>query len=575
VPNRNLATLATWATLALAIALNIYLQYPFLANHGQDWDAIHLYQPLAKDLLEDGVSFFGEEASVMAPPFSYAWQAMFGASLDAVRWANLVLSVFTLCLLFRSAWLLHSRLAGLIAALLFAKCPLLKEFIAAPITEGPFIFLCACWFWALCEWFRGGRRAFVIVAGVALALSVLTRASLEYWIFIGIVAFGWLALRRHGEERRRARGALAAHVIAMAAQAAVIAKNYAIFGIAFVATGAGNALYQGNHPITGGYDADFVGLPSDLMQITRVPYHLYVEPEKRLMTVARGLIRDSDPVSLAELHVHKLAAFLFITKAYPGARNLRSWRVALLILAAVGFACIRDPWMRWLLAGILAYQIVSYVPVLYTHRYSITIDPWLMIAAGVGVAALWARRRPLEIAAAAAALVIGVGIARYLTDHMDAPEPNVFGGARFLDWQGEPRRIVFDTDHPSIDVAVRNAPLLDPVNVNVLVLDYALTPAESDPACGAARITYQRNNGGASPGEITARLVPDGRLHRHQFGTLPLELNAEGTLRMQLDCAKGGSLDIRRIAVYTPVAGMVYAERYLGLKPLVRVPVEE
>jgi len=575
VSNRNLAPLATWATLALAIALNIYLQYPFLANHGQDWDAIHLYQPLAKGLLDHGVSFFGEEASVMAPPFSYAWHAMFGASLEAVRWANLVLSVFTLCLLFRSAWLLHSRLAGLIAALLFATCPLLKEFIAAPITEGPFIFLCACWFWALCEWFRGGRRAFVIVAGVALALAVLTRASLEYWTFVGIVAFGWLALRRHGEERRRARGALAAHVIAMVAQAAVVAKNYAIFGIAFVATGAGNALYQGNHPVTRVYDAPFVGLPSDLMQITRVPYHLHVEPEKRLMTVARGLIRDSDPASLAELHVHKLAAFLFITKAYPDARNLRSWRVALLILAAVGFACIRDPWMRWLLAGILAYQIASYVPVLYTHRYSITIDPWLMIAAGVGVAALWSRRRAVEIAAAAASLVIGVGIARYLTDHMDSPEPNVFGGARFLDWRGEPRRIAFDTDHPSIDVAVRNAPLLDPLNVNVLVLDYALTPAESDPACGAARITYQRNNGGASPGEITARLVPDGRLHRHQFGTLPLELNAEGTLRMQLDCAKGGSLDIRRIAVYTPVAGMVYAERYLGLKPLVRVPVEE
>jgi hypothetical protein len=407
-----------------------------------------------------------------------------------------------------------------------------------------------------------------------LTLAVLTRASLEYWIVIGIVAFGWLAVRRQGVARRRAQGALVAHIIASVAPAAVVAKNFAIFGIAFVASGAGNALYQGNHPVTHGYDAPFVGLVSDLMQITRVPYHLGVEPEKRLMKVARGLIRDSDPESLADLHLHKVAAFLFITKAYPFAPKLRSWRIALLILAGIGFAAIRDPWMRWLLLAFVGYHVASHIPVLYTHRYSVPMDPFLMIAAGVGVAALWSRRRTLEIAAASAVLAAGVGLGVYLTKHMEMPEPNVFAGARFLVWQGEPRRIDFDSDHPVIEIPVRNAPRLTPVNVNVLVLDAALTPGATDDECGAIGITYRRNDRAASE-TMVRHLAADGRVHRHQFGALGLELDAEGTLRMELECKHGGSLDIRRIAVYTPVAGVVYAERYLGLKPLARLPIEE
>lgn len=572
---RDLASLATWATLAIALALNWHLQAPYLGHTEEDWDAIHLYQPLARGLLENGVSFFAQEASLRAPPFSYAYQAMFGASLPPVRWANLVLSMLTLCLLFRCGRLLHSRLAGLAAALLFALCPLLKEFIVAPLTEGPFIFLCACWFWAMCEWFRGGARAFVGIAAVALTLAVLTRATLLYWVFIGIVAFGWLALRRRDDERRRARGAFAAHVIALVLPAAFTAKNLAVFGIAFIATGAGNALYQGNHPVTRGYDGPFLGLVTDIGQITRAPDHLELEPEKRLMKAARGLIRDSDPVALADLHAHKLAAFLFVTKAYPFASRLRSWRIALFILAAVGFAGMRDPWMRNLLAGILAYQVASYVPVLYTHRYSVTIDPWLMLAAGVGIATLWSRRRPKEMILAAGAIVIGVALGRYLARHMDPPEPDIFAGARMRVWQGEPRRIAFESDRPLIEIPMRDAPLFHPWNPNVLLIDVALTPAAGDSACAAVWLAYRPDKGGGTEEALVRPLAPDGRLHRHQWGLVPIQLNAEGVLRMQLPCAKGGSLEIARIALYTPVAGVVYAQRYLGLPPPMALPIEE
>jgi 4-amino-4-deoxy-L-arabinose transferase-like glycosyltransferase len=571
---RDLASLATWATLGLALALNGYLQSPYLTHTEEDWDAVHLYQPLAKGLLEGGASFFTQEASLRAPPFSYGYQALLGASLPPVRWANLVLSALTLCLLFRCGWLLHSRLAGLAAAMLFALCPILKEFIVAPLTEGPFIFLCACWFWAMCEWFRGGRRAFVGIAAVALTLAVLTRATLLYWILIAIVAFAWLALRRRDEARRRARGALAAHVIALVAPAAFTAKNLAVFGIGFIATGAGNALYQGNHPVTHGYDGPFVGLVTDVGQITRVPDHLELEAEKRLMKVARGMIRDSDPAALAGLHANKLAAFLFVTNAYPRVLELRSWRIALFILAAIGFAGMRDPWMRGLLGAILAYQVASYVPVLYTHRYSVTMDPWLMIASGVGVASLWSRRRPREMVAAAGAIAIGIAVGRDLAQRMDPPEPDIYGGARMLVWKGEPRRITFEADHPVIDIPIPNSPWFHPWNGNVLLLDAALTPAPGDDRCGEVRFTYRRDAAGTDEA-LVRHLVADGRMHRRQFGAVPIRLNAPGTLRIELRCARGGSLELGQIAVYTPVAGIVYAQRYLGLPPPLALPIEE
>jgi hypothetical protein len=292
------------------------------------------------------------------------------------------------------------------------------------------------------------------------------------------------------------------------------------------------------------------------------------------MKVARGLIRDSDPVSLADLHVHKLAAFLFVTNAYPTVEGVRSWRIALLILAAAGFAAMRDPWMRNLLAAILAYQVASYVPVLYTHRYSVTMDPWLMIAAGVGVASLWSRRRPREIVAVAGAIAIGIGIGRYLARHMEPPEPDIFAGARMLVWKGEPRRITFDSDHPVIEIPIPNAPWFHPWNPNVLLLDVALTPAPGDAACGKVRFTYRRETDSTDEA-LVRNLVADGRMHRRQLGMVALRLNAPGTLRMELQCAKGGSLDIGQVAVYTPVAGIAYAQRYLGLPPPLKLPIEE
>ncbi len=575
IPRREREPLLVWTlALALVLGLHYYWLWPYLGDTRDDFDAVHLYQPLARELLSAGASFFGNSRSLEAPPFSYGYHALLGASLPAVRWANFVLSGFTLCLLFRSGWLLHSRIAGLAAAFLFAASPVLKPFLAAPLTEAPFIFLNACWFWAMAEWLAGGRRAFVVVAGVALALAALTRATIFYWIVLLIAVFAWLSWRGRLDLRSRARGALVAHLIAISPPAAFIAKNVILFGFGFFATGAGNALYLGNHPVTGGYDPLYLGLIYDVGQVARDESQLTLRSERQLMSVARRMIRDEDPLFLARLHAQKLAAFLFVTKAETDALEWRCWRIGLMVLAAIGMVAISNAWLRWLLGGAILYQIAAYVPVLYTHRYSVGIDAWLALGAGVGVAALWARQRPREIAAAAAVALVAIGGGWYAYHRLDQPEPDVFRAARMRVWEGQPRRVQFDADDSRVEIPIRDAPLFHPWNANTLVFEAALSPGSDGKPCGPVRFAYQRAGETTVSAPIERTLKADGEVHRRQFGMDPIHLNVEGTLHLDIQCGKGGSLLIRRIALYTPMAGVAYARRYLGL-PQPPLPIEE
>ena len=110
--------------------------------------------------------------------------------------------------------------------------------------------------------------------------------------------------------------------------------------------------------------------------------------------------------------------------------------------------------------------------------------------------------------------------------------------------------------------------------LDVLLLEAALTPGSGDRPCGPVRIAYQRDKDATVSQPIERTLKADGAVHRRQFGTDPIHLNAEGTLHLDIECGKGGSLLIERMALYTPVAGVTYAKRYLGLPPP-PVPIED
>ena len=142
----NLRTVATLVLLAAALALNLHSLLPYAAQTGQDFDAIHLYTPLARRWLAEGWPFLLAQESLQAPPFSWLYPALFGADITSIKIANVVLSCLLLAAVFRAAMLCHSLAAGILAAFAFALSPLLRPFLGTANTEPVFLFLMGVWF---------------------------------------------------------------------------------------------------------------------------------------------------------------------------------------------------------------------------------------------------------------------------------------------------------------------------------------------------------------------------------------------------------------------------------------------
>jgi hypothetical protein len=553
------------APLAAALGLHAWLLWPHARSDEVPFDALHLYFPLAESLLREGWSFFATERSLQAPPFSFVYPAMLGVSAPVVKSVNFALSFVTLIMLARTASIAHSAIAGVVAAFLFALSPLLRPWLAAPLTEPIFIFLCAAWIWALAEWLRGGARTFVVLGALALSLAILTRGTLFYLPFAMLALFGGLAWK--GQDPRGARGALVMHALALLPPVAFLLKNWMLFGFAFFATGAGNALYLGNNPLTGGYDPVYLGLVFDVGSIARDQSHLTLEAERLLGAAARVVVATQDLGAQLALHARKLGAFLFVTNAemvdHP--LLLRSWRIALFVLAGMGAYALRRQVLGWALVLVLGYQIAVHVPVLFTFRYSVgAIDQWLVLLAAVGIATFATDRRPRRIALATAtlalALVGGVLVYRY----GGMPEPNVFGAARLRVWEGAPQRHRLEGS-TEIRIPIGDAPKFHPWNNHVLVLEAALKRAGADGACGWTHIAFQRHDSDRFGVEVARHLRPDGNVRQLQVGaTTPFRIDAEGVLRLRVECAGGGELDIRRTAVYAPMGGFDYRAKILG-----------
>ena len=534
--------LRTYLPLAILLALNWALLYPRLASPDQDWDAVHVYLPMASKLLAVGLGYFGQQASVEMPPFAYIWPALLGAQLGTVKVVNLLLSGATLVLVWRTGWLLHSELAGLAAAALFALCPTTKPFLATALSEPPYFFLTAAWLWSLAEYYATGRRSFLVIAAGALGLASITRSSLFYLL---PVLFIFFAVRRE-------RDVAIAHGAALSIPLIFIAKNLLLFGFPFFATGSGNALYLGHHPVTLGYDPYYLGLVFDTGSITQGPSQLELASERLMSGIARMMIFQADPAWLASLYAHKLAAFVFVSNAAidGDVLLLRSWRILTLILAVAGFRAIVSPALRWVIALMLAYQVLVHIPVLYTHRYSVgALDLWLALLAGLGIAALVERRSAAQIGGFALALVVGLGAGWWTYRYGPEPQLEVLKTRNALVWEMRGVRGV-----GRLELTIPPSPLLDPISNYAIVLDAAS-------GCANVAFSFRREGASEFGRSVTHRLEIDGKVHRYQFGVVhPMQLQFPGRLRIETPCI----LEIQRIALHKVDAGSELRERYLG-----------
>jgi hypothetical protein len=455
--------------------------------------------------------------------------------------ANLLLSGATLALVWRTGCLLHSGLAGIAAAALFALCPTTKPFLATALSEPPFFFLVALWFWSLAEFYSSGRRSLLIITAISLGLASITRGSLFYLLPILFIFF---AIRRE-------RYVAIAHGAALTIPLLFIAKNLLLFGFAFFATGSGNALYLGNHPVTGGYDPYYLGLVFDTGSITRGPGPLELASERLMAGIARMMIFQADPAWLASLYAHKLAAFVFVSNAAidGDVLLLRSWRILALILSVAGFRAIASPALRWVIALVLAYQLIVHIPVLYTHRYSVgALDLWLALLAGLGIAALVEHRSGGQIGLYALASVAGLTVGWWMYRYGPEPQLEILKTRNSLVWETRGVRGV-----GRLEMTIPPSPLLDPVSNYAIVLDAA---------SGCANVTFSFRREGASEfgRSATHRLDTDGKVHRYQFGVVhPMQLQFPGRLRIETPCI----LEIQRIALHKVDAGSELRERYL------------
>ena len=534
--------LRTLLPLAAILALHYVLLYPYLGKSGQEFDAIQTYLPMAKRLLADGLGYFANEQSIQMPPFAYGWPALFGGELGTVKLVNYAMSGVTLLFVFRTARLLHSEVAGLAAAALFVVCPTTRQFLATALSEGPYFLLTAAWIWSLTEYLTGGRRGFLAVAAVALGLATLTRGSLFYLLPVLVLLFAW----------KRERAAAIAHLAALAFPVAFIVKNVVLFSFPFFATGSGNALYLGAHPVTGGYDPLYLGLLFDTGSVTQNPSPLLLESERLMAGIARMTVLDTPPLQLAALYAQKLGAFVFVSNmASDGDLSMRLWRIAGLVLAAVGLAGVGSSMPRWVLGTTVAYLVAVHVPVLYTHRYSVgALDLWLALLAGIGIAELAQRRDRTELGWVALAAATGFALGLWTWFGPEA-RLEVFRARNALAWEiGNVR------GYGRIEIPVPQAPLLHPWSNFALVVDMAS-------GCDTLRLSYKREGDADFSPAAVHRIQGDSRVHRYQFGaTTPLRLNVAGRLRLEAPCA----LEIPRLAIYKPMAGEEMREKYLRRK---------
>jgi len=272
---------------------------------------------------------------------------------------------------------------------------------------------------------------------------------------------------------------------------------------------------------------------------------------------------------LAEMHLQKLAAFVFVTSANPGALVVRAWRIALLVFAVLGIFAVRHNALRWALSGVFMALLALHVPVLYTHRYSVgALDLWLVIAAGIGLA--HAARAPVFALGAAAVAGIGIAVGAWAYEHLGRPMPDVFAVGRLTVWRSaEGVRL---SNGAQVELPVRDAPWFRWWNNHVLVLDVEMRPDAQGRNCRALLVSYAREGGSGMSDPVTVKLVESRVAKRYQVGGAPLNLSTEGTLKLACSCPGGASVEISGLAVYASLGPIDYRQRLLSQPPL--LPVE-
>ncbi len=558
-----------WAAVAVAVALAAWLLMP-RASLPIGFDGLHVYLPMARSVLAEGWAFLQRPESLVTAPLAFLYPALLGASEAVVRWANVGLFAATIVLAYVALRAAHSRAAGITAAFLIALSPTLRPFVADVLTEPPYFALVGAWIACVALVASGRGKSWAIAGGLALGLATLTRPAVMYLapLMVALLAFSRLA-------PGPARGHLVLmHSIALAVTAAWITRNALVFGFPAIATGAGAALYFGVNPLVDGFEPEYFGMGYDSGVAQDSTSHLSIHADRRLRAVALTELADTPLAVVAEMFTRKTIAFLFVSSGETSGEPLawlRSWRIVLVVLAALAIVARHKSTLVAALAVLVGYMLAVHMPVLYSHRYSVgAVDLPLTLLAAIGAVEAAGSARNAAVALTACAFALGLGLIDAAQAGPLSPRPERI--PHDVMWMRDvASNFPVGPGRDPIDIPVTKNPDALSWGLSMLQVDVAITEVDKGGGCEAMTVRFKPSHQERFMEGRKVRVIlpfeagsPSSRGSRLTIGsTLPLALEGAGTVRLEFECASPATAEIGTMAVIAPRREIFYRDRYL------------
>lgn len=570
--------------LPLALQQWLYRTSPFAGQI--PFDTENTYLPFARRFLEDFPQLFADPQHLIVGPGSFIYMALFGAVNENVVQGNLLFAGVGLILAFDAL----RRVCGWVAAAgvgwLVALSPLLPEVMIVALSEPPQLLCLGIWLWCcalICE--SQQRRWPMLLGGVALLLSILTRATYLYWIAAVTGACLLMVWKCQPPLRRIACQMLAVHLIAGAGSVAYITYNKVVFNFPMVATGSGAALYFGVNPAVNGYEPPYFGLLHDHFHaLVDVGDHLSITGDRLLGQMAKAELMDMPPEVLTAMLFQKIGATLFFSQAEltrdegesllfseGGLRDARTWRVFLVVLCVVALWHYRRAPYLWMLGGILAYQVAIMSLVMYNKRYAIgAVDFPLTFLAGMGIQAIWEARSRVRVAAVCGAvMLLGIVLGHWHQYYSRPLMPDLSLVANRIIASAQPGDLQWSgmDGNPFATAGARTTAQDAMIVWNRLVfpklggIPIVQFHAQSFPAaCRSISLDFVRLDGQIK--SISMNLNHMKSPQTISIGTLGLDgLEPDsGTLRIRMACPVGSRLELSDLTIHVINRGLYYRD---------------